>query len=167
MHRTLAIDPGTTQSGWCLYYDRKPQGSGVAENEEILLMIRRHVEEFGPVGVLAVEMVASYGMAVGKETFRTVWWSGRFAQAWLYDTSLDRGDLLEVYRAEVKSEICKSQKANDASIRQEIIDMFGGKDAAIGKKATPGPLYGVKSHAWAALAVAITAEARLASQGLA
>ena len=41
------------------------------------------------------------------------------------------------------------------------------KDAAIGKKATPGPLYGVKSHAWAALAVAITAEARLAAQATA
>jgi len=167
MHRTLAIDPGTTQSGWCLYYDGKPQGSGVAENEEILLLIGRHAEDFGPVGVLAVEMVASYGMAVGKETFRTVWWSGRFAQAWLDAPFHETGELLEVYRAEVKSEICKSQKANDASIRQAIIDMYGGKDAAIGKKATPGPLYGVKSHAWAALAVAITAEARLAAQGLA
>lgn len=166
MHRTLAIDPGTTQSGWCLYYDGKPQGSGVAENEEILLMIRRHADDFGPVSVLAIEMVASYGMAVGKETFRTVWWSGRFAQKW-EDYPYETGTLLEVYRAEVKSEICKSQKANDTSIRQAIIDQYGGKDAAIGKKATPGPLYGVKSHAWAALAVAITAEARLAAQGLA
>ncbi len=29
------------------------------------------------------------------------------------------------------------------------------KDAAIGKKAAPGPLYHVKSHLWAALAVAL------------
>lgn len=160
MHRTLAIDPGTTQSGWCLYYDGKPQGSGVSENEVILKMIVQHAEDFGPVGVLAVEMVASYGMAVGKETFRTVWWSGRFAQKW-DDHRYETGDLLEVYRAEVKTAICRSQKANDASIRQAIIDQYGGKDAAIGKKATPGPLYGVKSHAWAALAVALTAEARI------
>lgn len=159
--RILAIDPGTTQSGWCLYFDEEPQRSGVAENHEVLRMIGRHVEDFGPVGVLAVEMVASYGMAVGKETFRTVWWSGRYAQAWLHDTTRDRGELLEVYRAEVKTEICRSQKANDSNIRQAIIDRYGGKEAAIGKKAAPGPLYGVKSHGWAALAVAITAAERL------
>lgn len=159
MHRILAIDPGTTQSGWCLFIDGKPEGSGVVGNDEVLTMICDHNDNFGPIGVLAVEMVASYGMAVGKETFRTVWWSGRFAQAWLMLQSHDR--LLEVYRAEVKTEICKSQKANDSNIRQAIIDRYGGKDAAIGKKATPGPLYGVKSHAWAALAVAITAEARI------
>lgn len=165
MYRILAIDPGTNQSGWCVYYDGIPHASGVEDNAVILRIIADHSDNFGPVGVLAVEMVASYGMAVGKETFRTVWWSGRYAQAWISREAPEL--LLEVYRAEVKSEICKSQKANDASIRQAIIDMFGGKDAAIGKKATPGPLYGVKSHAWAALAVAITAEARLASQGLA
>ncbi len=34
--------------------------------------------------------------------------------------------------------------------------IFGGtKEAAIGKKASPGPLYGVSSHAWQALAVAV------------
>ena len=37
------------------------------------------------------------------------------------------------------------------------IDKFGGsKETAIGKKANPGPLYGVKKDIWAALAVAVT-----------
>lgn len=31
-----------------------------------------------------------------------------------------------------------------------------GKEKAIGKKATPGPLYGVVGDEWAALAVAVT-----------
>lgn len=156
--RILAIDPGTTQSGWCLYIDENPAGSGVVENAEMLTLIDDHYDNFGPIGVLAIEMVASYGMAVGKETFRTVWWSGRFSERWrMYGPE----NLLEVYRADVKTELCKSQKANDSNIRQAIIDRYGGKDAAIGKKATPGPLYGVKSHGWAALAVAITAAERL------
>lgn len=156
----LALDPGTVQTGWCMYDKGNVIGCGVMENDEVMLDLLDGA--FLANGVLAVEMVASYGMAVGKETFRTVWWSGRFAQAWLNRNHADT--LLEVYRAEVKTEICKSQKANDSNIRQAIIDRYGGKDAAIGKKATPGPLYGVKSHAWAALAVAITAEARLAAQ---
>jgi hypothetical protein len=46
-------------------------------------------------------------------------------------------------------------QAKDANIRQAILDRFGGKEKAIGKKANPGPLYGVKSHLWSALAVAL------------
>jgi hypothetical protein len=157
-----AIDPGTVQSGFCIYERGIVFSSGVKDNEELVLEILGGSYNKARTSHMAIEMVASYGMAVGKETFRTVWWAGRFAQAWLGQADADR--LLEVYRAEVKTEICKSQKANDSNIRQAIIDRYGGKDAAIGKKATPGPLYGVKSHAWAALAVAITAEARLAAQ---
>lgn len=33
---------------------------------------------------------------------------------------------------------------------------YGGKERAIGKKATPGKLYGVSADVWQALAVALT-----------
>jgi hypothetical protein len=37
--------------------------------------------------------------------------------------------------------------------------MHGGeRRAAMGTKKAPGPLYGVASHAWAALAVAVAAQ---------
>lgn len=151
--KILAIDPGTVQSGWVNYFCGHVIGSGVMDNKEL----RRHIKEADWADTLAIEMVASYGMAVGKETFRTVWWSGRFAEAWK-----EPDDVIEVYRADVKSHLCHSMKAKDANIRQALIDLYGGsKEAAIGKKATPGPLYGVTSHAWAALAVAVTAHARL------
>lgn len=155
--RILAIDPGTTQFGWCLYAEGMPQAFGVCENGAGLLWIpqRFGAGEFSH-DVLAIEMVKSYGMLVGEEVFRTVWWAGRFAQAWGHDERL-----VEVFRADVKLELCKSARANDSNIRQAIIDMYGGKDAAIGKKATPGPLYRMQSHAWSALAVAITAAERL------
>ena len=158
-YEILAIDPGTSQSGYCFYRGGTVLASGVSPNDEILELIMEHGPNASINPTLAIEMVASYGMAVGEETFRTVWWAGRFAQMWLPLA------LVEVYRSQVKTEICKSQKANDSNIRQAIIDRYGGKDTAIGKKATPGPLYGVKSHAWAALAVAITADARLKTQG--
>jgi len=44
-------------------------------------------------------------------------------------------------------------KAKDTNIRQALIDMIGPQ----GKKSCPGPTFGMSSHTWAALAVAITA----------
>lgn len=162
--RILAIDPGTTESGWCMIdcRDGALLGFGIAANEVVLHNIP---SRFGlgafSLDRMAIEMVASYGMAVGKETFRTVWWAGRFAEQWRRAC----GSLPdEIYRADVKSHLCKSAKANDANIRQALIDVYGGeggKAAAIGSKANPGPLFGVSKHVWAALAVAVTARARL------
>jgi len=59
-----------------------------------------------------------------------------------------------VYRKEVKIYLCGSMKAKDPNIRQALIDRLGDP----GTKKNPGPTYGVKSHAWSALAVAVTAE---------
>jgi hypothetical protein len=43
-------------------------------------------------------------------------------------------------------------------VRQALIDKFGpGKELAIGKKASQGPLYGLTGDFWAALGVAVTA----------
>lgn len=157
--KILAIDPGTVQSGWVLYANGKVVDCGVMDNVDL----RRRIAEgsFGLTRVdhVAIEMVASYGMAVGTETFRTVWWSGRFADAWFaHFQKLP----MEVFRQDVKMHLCHTMKAKDTNIRQALIDMYGGsKESAIGKRAAPGPLYGVASHAWAALAVAVTASAWL------
>jgi hypothetical protein len=63
-----------------------------------------------------------------------------------------------LYRTNVKMYLChKTAKINDAIIRQVLIDRFGpGKDKAIGKKKTPGPLFGIVGDQWAALALAVT-----------
>lgn len=141
----LAIDPGTTQSGVVLYLDGRVIESGIHDNPTVLEIIGRTDAE-----QLAIEMVESFGMAVGKEVFRTVWWIGRFAQAWM-----DRRGALpaEVTRRAVKLHLCGSSRAKDPNIRQALLDKLGPQ----GTKAAPGPTYGVKSHAWSALAVAVTA----------
>jgi len=155
--RILAIDPGTTQSGWIRFHDGLPAGGGVWSNGELLDLIaedRAH-------DVLAIEMIAGQGMAVGMETFRTVWWIGRFAEAWYRATGvLPR----EVFRRDVKLHLCGNARAKDKNIRQALVDRYGGeggKEAAFGRKASPGPLYGVTSHAMQALAVAVTAQAQI------
>jgi hypothetical protein len=53
----------------------------------------------------------------------------------------------------VKMHLCGNQQAKDKNIRQALLDKVG----PVGVKKTPGPCYGVKSHAWSALAVAVTA----------
>lgn len=48
-------------------------------------------------------------------------------------------------------------KSKDAVVRQVLLGLHGGtQGVAIGTKKNPGPLYGVSSHGWAALAVAVT-----------
>jgi Holliday junction resolvasome RuvABC endonuclease subunit len=142
----LALDPGPTQTGWArLFVDEdKPKvlTSGVMPNEEMLFFLTaRHGEQ------IAIEMIASYGMAVGREVFETCVWIGRFIQA-----CRDPGAVRLVYRKDVKMFLCGSPRAKDSNIRQALLDLLGPQ----GVKANPGPTYGVKSHAWPALAVAVT-----------
>jgi hypothetical protein len=119
---------------------------------------------------LAIESIASYGMAVGAEIFETCVWAGRFIQQWYVRTPLPDGQdtVLRVYRRDVKLHLCGSSRATDANIRQALIDLYGpSKATAVGLKATPGPLYGISADVWAALGVAVTVEAQLASDATA
>ena len=103
---------------------------------------------------LVVEKVCSYGMTVGAEVFETVYWSGRLCESWLRGTGLP---FYRLPRIDVKMHLCHDSRAKDANIRQALIDRFGpGKEKAIGLKSSPGPLYGVTGHCWAALALAVT-----------
>jgi hypothetical protein len=141
----LAIDPGTTHSGVVHFAGGIPLTAGVYPNGDVLT----HLSEWR--GAVACEMIASYGMAVGKEVFETCVWIGRFIQA----AGPERVRL--IYRKDVKLRLCGSPRAKDANIRQALIDKWGGKAEAIGTIKKQGPLYHVKSHAWAALAVAVVA----------
>lgn len=146
--RILAIDPGPEQSGWCLYEQGEPVVAGVYENRELLNMVQLDMVS----DLLSIEMIASYGMPVGREVFETCVWIGRYVQAWADDTTVKL-----IYRKDVKLHLCGSPRAKDANVRQALLDKIG----AVGTVKAKGPLYSVKSHAWAALAVAVTADETL------
>jgi hypothetical protein len=154
----LAVDPGPLQSAF-VEYDTKakrPLNWLKAENQIVLSTIGK-----SRARLLAVEMIASYGMPVGKDTFQTCVYIGRFIERW--SQSHDTRPRL-VYRKAVKLHLCGSMRAKDANVRQALIDLFGpGKDKAIGLKASPGPLYRMTGDCWAALGVAVTTAHRLAS----
>jgi len=144
MKSVIAIDPGTAESALLIWSD----GLKCAEflSNESLLSKARDTFVSLPRFPVAIEMVASYGMPVGREVFETVVMIGRLMEAFE-----SRGFVCNlVYRKDIKLNLCGTTKAKDANIRQALIDKLG----IVGTKSAPGPLYGIKSHLWAALAVA-------------
>lgn len=142
--KTLAIDPGPKKSAVLLWDGEKVETPAILDNDRLLSYLRAEAPEC----LLAVEMIACYGMPVGAETFETCLFIGRIQEIWL-----EEGFPFKlVYRREVKMHLCGTMKAKDANIRQSLIDKFG----PMGTKKAPGKLYGVKSHLWSALAIAVT-----------
>jgi hypothetical protein len=148
----FAIDPGTEESAWALLdKDCKPVTFGKVPNDELLKIIN-----LSPTcnRKFAIEMVASYGMAVGKEVFETVYWIGRYweaARPFYHEHNMSR-----IYRIDVKNHLCHSSRANDSNIRQALIDRFG----VTGTKKNPGWFYGVSGDIWSAIAVGVVAADR-------
>ncbi len=148
-----AVDPGTKQSAIVWLAMDGPlvdtvMGEILPNNEMLYVLGARTLSNYGP-SHLVIEQIESMGMAVGREVFETVFASGRFAQAW---ESNRRGTWSMLPRRAVKLALCGSMKAKDTNIRQALLDRYGG--AASAKKG--GPLYGLKSHMWSALAIAET-----------
>ena len=152
----LAIDPGTTQSGVITLCDGEIHCAATLNNARILAWCQN-------VGIydnsVVIEMIASYGMPVGREVFETVVWIGRFIEG-------SAGHASRLYRRDVKLHFCNSVRAKDANIWQAILDRYGGRQTAVGNKKQPGPLYAVKSHARAALALGLAWQDGVRSEGL-
>lgn len=153
--RILAIDPGNTESGWCLIdADCQPVEFAKTSNDEVLDLLRRGDVVAGDPPRVVIEMVASYGMAVGADVFETCVWIGRFYQHAL--TGL--GELHDlIKRQSVKTHHCHSVKANDATVRQALVDRFapGQPNHGKGTKAAPGWFHGFRADVWQAYALAV------------
>lgn len=159
----FAIDPGNEYSAYVLLNDdlsvvRKDK----VENWELLEIIHTlfYLENYDNVlkpniKHVAIEAVASYGMAVGKTVFDTCIWIGRFYQA-IYEQVGVKSTF--IYRKDEKMCLCGSMKAKDSNIRQALIDRFAKHDFKNGKgtKKNPDWFYGFKADIWASYAVAVT-----------
>lgn len=145
--RVLALDPGTTETAYVLWDGSRLFAKGIVSNKEILSGI---YDSLWSAHICYIEEIAGYGMSVGAEVFKTIYWYGRFAEAW-YTNSFDAVEAILVPRKAIKLHHCGSGKATDANIRQALIDRFG----APGKKSNPNPItFGVTKHEWSALAIA-------------
>lgn len=150
----LAIDPGNTHSGYAVIEPGtcRPINVGKIPNNEVLDLIRAvHYSH------LSIEMIASYGMAVGKEVFDTCVWIGRFIQHHNDYNSPTNADYGLTYRRDIKLHHCHSSKAKDANIIQALIDRFayGEPNRGKGTKSQPGWFYGFAADIWQAYALAV------------
>lgn len=145
----LAIDPGPQFSAYCWLNEAGlPLEFGKVTNERLRDILPEMPDRLQDC---VCERVRSFGMPAGAELFETCENVGRFQQ--IAETNSLRWHWLT--RGEVKVALCGTARAKDANIRQALLDRYGGKENAIGKKKTPGPLYGVTADVWAALAVAV------------
>jgi len=136
----LAIDPGPEEShgvvlirdGDVLAYDGNPLelGPHLAADTAVL-----------------IEGLSNYGQAIGDTTLRTAYTLGRCYQQF----SNGKREVVVIRRTDVRYAILGSAKGNDSILWQSILERFGGPSAS--KKG--GPLYGIKGHSRAALALAV------------
>jgi len=150
----LAIDPGNIDSAYVvLDKNLKPIRFEKINNNELMEKIKNR--EFSDCNYLAIEMIASYGMAVGKSVFETCVWIGRFSEAL---KNIEQLDDKWVYRKDVKMNLCNSTKAKDSNVIQALIDRFAPytRNKGKGTKKEPGFFYGFAADVWQAYAVGVT-----------
>lgn len=151
--RLLAIDPGNRESAYVVIdQHRHPLDFNKISNEALLRRI--YSAEFQLCNA-KIEMVASYGMAVGADVFETCVWIGRFYEALVSEHS----PVELIKRHPVKMHHCHSAKAKDSNIRQALVDRFapGMPNYGKGTKAEPGWFYGFHDDVWQAYALAVYA----------
>lgn len=138
----LAIDPGNVESGYVVLDGRNwISDKGIVPNERMLEIVQDWASD------VVIEKITSYGMTVGQSIFETVWWAGRFYEA--ARSASMRGRLS---RSDVKKWLCHSTAAKDKNVNSRLLDLWGPK----GRKASPGPTFGMSGDMWAALGVAAT-----------
>jgi hypothetical protein len=149
----LAIDPGTTESAFCILGKYQPFHFAKVSNSEMALILKESTYD-----EVVIEMIASYGMPVGAEVFETCLQIGRFMQI----AESRNIPCYRITRNEVKQHICHSAKANDATIKQALVDRFAYNVPNHGKgsKKEKGWFYGFKADCWSAYALAIVHQDR-------
>lgn len=140
--RVLAIDPGTTQSAALVWDGATVSDAGIWPNRDLRDWLNAPAR-LSQCNLVAIEMVACYGMAVGASVFETCVWIGRFCERAPFEPRM-------IFRRDVKLHHCGSARTKDANVRQALIDKYG----APGTKRAPGVTYRIKSHLWAAFAIA-------------
>lgn len=145
----IAIDPGTYESGvvW-LEDDGRVIQAEQLPNEEIVRRLEADGCDPETNDRVVIEMITQPGRA-GRETYETCRWIGRFEQA----AGPTRVTIIR--RDDIRFHWAGDASGNDATLRQAVIDHYGGKEIAIGSRKSPGPLAGITKHCWQALALAI------------
>ena len=144
----LAIDPGNEQSAYAVLNEELfPVSFGKVDNRNLLDDITNIVVG-NCIKNAAIEMVACYGMAVGKTVFETCVYIGKLTER-LENNGVE---VTYIYRKDEKMNLCHTMKAKDGNISQALRDRFGEKGTIKNK----GWFFGFKADIWQAYAVGVT-----------
>jgi hypothetical protein len=165
MRRIIGVDPG-------------PELSGMVVIDESLKVLEHYdqidvdgiddaIELFGSARAMVVEGLSPRGgFSVGKmmaqwgKTIQTAKVIGRIKQIAFWKGLI----FVESNPSTWRAKFCGTASASPAQIKACVRDVYesrdlacgGGKQPSQGIKSQPGPLYGLKGHAWDALGVALT-----------
>lgn len=158
MRTILAIDPGSAKSAWLVLCDGRPEAFATMPNEELVDQLR------GPrrlgwnnFDVVVIEWMSPRGEKLWSQTIETLWWAGRFAEA-ARNVPVERlsREVVKRHLCPVNPDAPRKGAAKDSDVWAALVERFGGgPGVAVGRKASPGPLYGIHSDVRAALAVAV------------
>ena len=146
--KVLGIDPGTTQSAYVVWDGQQIFIKDIIANDLLIEILSGWGSE--PIPMI-IEQIRCYGMPIGQTTLDTVFWSGRFWEAW-------KGDKFLMPRLEVKKHLCHNGAAKDSNITQALVDRFayGERNKGKGTKADPKFFYGFRKDIWQSFALAVT-----------
>lgn len=152
----VAIDPGEKKSGYVIVNNSQLIESGVFLNNRLI----ERLSIMSEPDILGIEAMSSYGRRVGENVFNTCIWIGRFQQTWYDPESVHL-----IKRKTVVNNITGNPKSGDSQVRRSLLRLYeptgGGKIPEVGIRKQPGPLFGISTHAWQALAVALYLEKML------
>lgn len=153
----LGIDPGPSESAWVLLVDGKVADHFNQDNEALLTALRNGwpANSFGRCHV-AIEGMEPYGYPPAEETFATCMIAGRFQEAATqhHETSiLTRKPIV----MNLTGKMAVKGMKNDTRVKNALLLRFGHN----GTWRDEGPLKGISTHKWAALAVAVTASDKM------
>ena len=137
----LGIDPGPKKSAYVRLDGNTILAHDDLPNDDIRAILRWNPRCYD---LMVIEWIEGYGLAVGRETFETCLWVGRFIEVSGHDCRLGR--------KAIKSHLCNTTQAKDKDIRAALVDRFGEP----GTRKNPGPTYGITGDEWSSLAVAVT-----------
>jgi hypothetical protein len=152
----LGIDPANEKSAYCfvapdlkpIEFDKLPN----AEMVERCLKILADMPEATPTAIV-IEGIENFGMPAGKTLFETAEFIGYCRRAFEGLAGVHK-----IYRHEEKMTICHNPRANDATIKQALIDRFAPNTSNYGKgsKKQKGFFYGFSADVWSGFAITVT-----------
>ncbi len=137
----VGIDPGTKQSAYVAWDGACVTDVATLPNAQLLTYLRT----IDPDACVVLENIEPYGQVVGRETFETCVWLGRFfqrARDIVGPTQVSR-----LPRRAVKKHLKLGARTGDKDVRAALIKLL---------ERDPADWHGVKNHQWSALAIAVT-----------